>query len=86
MHLYICTYVKPTYLHHTNHPKLKNIYVTRFAKTWHIDVFLEIQIFKSVSSMYLKLSNINAVFEGPATVPNHVDGFRNQVESLVELM
>ena len=30
-------------------------YVTRFAKTRHNDAFLEIQIYTSVSSVYLKL-------------------------------
>ena len=40
------------------------MYVTLFANGWHNDAFLEIQIFASVSFMYLKLcscSNINAV-------------------------
>ena len=34
------------------------IYVTRFAKTRHNDAFLEIQIFASVSSIYLKLCSV----------------------------
>ena len=34
------------------------IYVTQFAKTQHNDVFLEIQIFASVSSIYLKLCSV----------------------------
>ena len=33
-------------------------YVTRFAKTRHNDAFLEIQIFASVSSIYLKLCSV----------------------------
>ena len=33
-------------------------YVTRFAKTWHNDAFLEIQSFASVSSIYLKLFSV----------------------------
>ena len=33
-------------------------YVTRFAKTQHNDAFLEIQIFASVSSVYLKLCSV----------------------------
>ena len=32
--------------------------VTRFAKTRHNDAFLEIQIFVSVSSIYLKLCSV----------------------------
>ena len=32
--------------------------VTRFAKTRHNDAFLEIQIFASVSSIYLKLCSV----------------------------
>ena len=40
-------------------------YVTQFAKTQHNDVFLEIQIFASVSFIYIPkalfCSNINAV-------------------------
>ena len=31
------------------------IYVTQFAKTQHNDAFLEIQIFASMNSIYLKL-------------------------------
>ena len=34
------------------------IYVIRFAKTQHNDAFLEIQIFASVSSIYLKLCSV----------------------------
>ena len=34
------------------------IYVTGFAKTQHNDAFLEIQIFASVSSIYLKLCSV----------------------------
>ena len=33
-------------------------YVTRFAKTQHNDAFLVIQIFASVSSIYLKLCSV----------------------------
>ena len=33
-------------------------FVTRFAKTRHNDAFLEIQIFASVSSIYLKLCSV----------------------------
>ena len=33
-------------------------YVTRFAKTRHNGAFLEIQIFASVSSIYLKLCSV----------------------------
>ena len=33
-------------------------YVTRFAKTRHNDAFLEIQIFTSMSFMYLKLYSV----------------------------
>ena len=33
-------------------------YVTRFAKTRHNDAFLEIQIFASVSSIYLRLCSV----------------------------
>ena len=33
-------------------------YVTRFAKTRHDDIFLEIQIFALVSSIYLKLCSV----------------------------
>ena len=33
-------------------------FVTRFAKTRHNDVFWEIQIFVSVSSIYLKLCSV----------------------------
>ena len=34
------------------------LYVTRFAKTQHNDAFVEIQIFASVSSIYLKLCSV----------------------------
>ena len=34
------------------------VYVTRFAKTRHNDAFLEIQIFASVSSIYLNLYSV----------------------------
>ena len=34
------------------------IFVTRFAKTRHNAAFLEIQIFASVSSIYLKLCSV----------------------------
>ena len=33
-------------------------YVTRFAKTRHNDAFLEIQIFASTNSIYLKLCSV----------------------------
>ena len=33
-------------------------YVTRFAKTRHNDAFLEIQIFASINSIYLKLCSV----------------------------
>ena len=34
------------------------VYVTRCTKTQHNDAFLEIQIFPSVSSIYLKLCSV----------------------------
>ena len=37
---------------------LDTSYVTQFAKTRHNDAFLEIQIFASVSSIYLKLCSV----------------------------
>ena len=44
-----------------------SIYVTRFAKPQYNDAFLEIQIFASVSSIYIPkalfCSNINAVLQ-----------------------
>ena len=37
---------------------LVDLYVTRFAKTRHNDAFLEIQIFASMNSIYLKLCSV----------------------------
>ena len=41
-----------------NRPIHRSTYVTRFAKTRHNDAILEIQIFASVSSIYLKLCSV----------------------------
>ena len=38
--------------------KYLNLFVTRFAKTRHNDAFLEIQIFTSMNSIYLKLCSV----------------------------
>ena len=35
-----------------------HLFVTQFAKTQHNDAFLEIQIFASVSSIFLKLCSV----------------------------
>ena len=40
-------------IRYINNLLIAPLYVTRFAKTWHNDTFLEVQIFASVSSINL---------------------------------
>ena len=55
-----CAYYWPWRATNTviENPKSQKLYVTQFAKTRHNNAFLEIQIFASVSSIYLKLCSV----------------------------